>query len=355
VARIPDWGVVPSREGSAALVAREVVLRAKGTSGATRSLSRLVRFPHGKDAQAWETRSPASGKRFARPFVRAGEGRMSERACPCVASGCRSRRAAPDRHDASRPRSERVDDGLATHPLPISRAPKGRGDKDGGSGPSQRGGDAGGETDAGSVPGMHLRSRTPRAARHSRGWIAVRVPRPAGPGLEKWSSSTEGVSGRGSRVAVTRGSVEAALVPSGPCDVQGESDSSDAQGTRVDDSEASEARSKGNGRKKTPPESSWARRSGSIVVKTIDSSILVAPVPERGPQRRGARGSRSSSAHGRQSRRDPARHGCTIEMVWMAEVGATHPERRRREGRKTGSAGGIAKIETTQRRRAGPR
>lgn len=47
---------------------------------------------------------------------------------------CRSRRAAPDHHDAPRPRSERVDEGLATHPLPISRVPKGRGGKDGGSG-----------------------------------------------------------------------------------------------------------------------------------------------------------------------------------------------------------------------------
>lgn len=50
---------------------------------------------------------------------------------------CRSRRAAPDHHDAFRPRSERVDEGLAFHPPPISRAPKGRGDKDGGSGPGK--------------------------------------------------------------------------------------------------------------------------------------------------------------------------------------------------------------------------
>lgn len=91
---------------------------------------------------------PASGKRSHGPFVRAGEGRMLERACPCVASGLQKSTSSIGPAWRVRPRSGRADDGLAFHPLPISRAPKGTGDKDGGSGPGLRGRSEG-EADAG--------------------------------------------------------------------------------------------------------------------------------------------------------------------------------------------------------------
>lgn len=222
VARIPDAGVVPSREGSAALTAREIVLRAEGTSGVTCSPSRQ----HISDEGGVRPGSPGAGhgETLRTSLVRAGEGRMLERACPCVVSGCRSRRAAPDRHDAHRPRSEaraRRPSHSPTSDLPGTERARGkrtadRGPRERGSGPEETNGRReGGEEDAGSVPGMHPRSRAPRAALHSRGWGGVRVPRPESLGFEKWSSSMEGASGRGSRFAVTRGSGKAVLVLSG--------------------------------------------------------------------------------------------------------------------------------------------
>jgi hypothetical protein len=217
---------------------------------------------------------------------------MLERACPCVASGLQKstsstgplRRVSPSKRARGRRSSF-----PPTSDLPGTERARGQRRRIGSRETGESGKpDAGGERDAGWVPGMHSRSRSPRTTHHSRGWSSVRVPRPAGLGFAKWSSSMKDVSGRRSRFAVTRGSGEAAFGPHGALLRTSESDSLGKQGTRVDDSEASEARSSGTGRKKTPPESSWARRSGSIVVKTIDSSILVATGSREGASVAGA-------------------------------------------------------------------
>lgn len=217
---------------------------------------------------------------------------MLERACPCVASGLQkstsstgpSRRVSPSKRARGRGSSH-----SPTADLPGTERARGQRRRIGFRETGELGKPgASGEWDAGWVPGMHSRSRSPRTTHHSRGWSGVRVPRPAGLGFAKWSSSMEDVSGRRSRFAVTRGSGEAASVLTGLCSAPAKAIRSGAQGTRVDDSEASEARSSGPGRKKTPPESSWARRSGSVVVKTIDSSILVATGSREGASAAGA-------------------------------------------------------------------
>lgn len=242
--------------------------------------------------------APASGKRSARPFVRAGEGRMLERACPCVASGCRSRRAAPDRQGTPRPRSEargRRPSHSPTSDLPGTERARGKRRRIGAreSGAAAQGnerptrgwrrgcwfgaGDASPEPDTSqdalTLAGEAACASRGRQASGSRSgrrrWKALRVVK----------ADSRSRAGRGKRPRFSRGSAPHRRKRF----AKGE------QGTREDDSGASEARSKGNGRKTTPigelegPPKRVDRR------ETIGPSILVASGLARGSQRGGPR------------------------------------------------------------------
>jgi hypothetical protein len=280
-----------------------------------------ARFPT-REAGDLDHQGPGTGKRFARP------------SCERARVGCSSGRArasyqvaeVDEQHQTATTRialeAKRVHGGLATPPPPISRVPKGRGEKDGGSGPARAGKRPGGNErptrgwrrgcwlgagDASPEPstscGAPL-SRVGRRARPAAGEPRVReVVVVDGRRFGSWTP----IRGH-ARVG------ESGLGPLGARLRTGESGSPRASGVRGRmTAERQRLGPRAPVGRERRSESTRARRSGSVVVKRSiprSSSRRVSRGARSGEGNAGAPG---SGVRGRHSRRDPARHGCTVD------------------------------------------